>query len=43
MREDVQRRREEEGPQSPGSDQPDLQNHKPGSKNDRNQDPSVNH
>jgi hypothetical protein len=40
MREDVQRRRENEGEAGPESDQPDIQSHKPGSRGDRNMDPS---
>ena len=40
MREDVQRRREQEQPAGPETDQPDVQTFKPGSRGDRNMDPS---
>jgi hypothetical protein len=36
MREDVQARRESEAADRSGTDQPDIQNHKPGSANDAN-------
>lgn len=40
MREDIQRRRESKGPAGPETDQPDVVTYKPGSRGDRNQDPS---
>lgn len=40
MREDVQRRRENESPPGPETDKPDIQKHKPGSQGDRNMDPA---
>jgi len=43
MREDVQRRRESETPAGPETDQPDVVTYKPGSRGDRNQDPSQVH
>lgn len=43
MREDVQRRRENEVPAGPNTDQPDIVTYKPGSRGDRNQDPSQGH
>lgn len=41
MREDVQRRRENEDPKGPSSDQADIIDYKRGSRGDRNQDPSA--
>jgi len=40
MREDVQRRRETEGETGGSTDQPDIVKYKPGSREDRNMDPS---